>query len=133
MRYNLNVSGHGCKLIEASIINFICSLTASEGDYQDVIDELKDLLLKIFIFIFFPTYIRIYQTAFPCPIAFLLFIHLKQLLSSFKLFPCLKPGFFTSFDGLIFVHYAFTFICPNSITNIRTYTTIDIKHLDITT
>jgi len=47
MRYNLNVSGHGCKLIEASIINFICSLTASEGDYQDVIDELKDLLLKI--------------------------------------------------------------------------------------
>ena len=47
MRYNLNVSGHGCKLIEASIINFICSLTASEGDYKDVIDELEDLLLKI--------------------------------------------------------------------------------------
>ena len=47
MRYNLNVSGQGSKLIEASIINFICSLTASEGDYKDVIDELEDLLLKI--------------------------------------------------------------------------------------
>ena len=47
MRYNINVSGQGCKLIEASIINFICSLTASEGNYQDVIDELEDLLLKI--------------------------------------------------------------------------------------
>ena len=47
MRYNLNVSGQGSKLIEASIINFICSLTASEGDYEDVIDELEDLLLKI--------------------------------------------------------------------------------------
>ena len=47
MRYNLNVSGQGSKLIEASIINFICSLTASEGDYEDVINELQDLLLKI--------------------------------------------------------------------------------------
>ena len=47
MRYNLNVSGQGSKLIEASIINFICSLTASKEDYQDVIDELEDLLLKI--------------------------------------------------------------------------------------
>ena len=47
MRYNLNVSGQGCKLIEASIINFICSLTASEGDYEDVINQLEDLLLKI--------------------------------------------------------------------------------------
>ena len=47
MRYNLNVSGQGSKLIEASIINFICSLTASEGDYEDVIDQLEDLLLKI--------------------------------------------------------------------------------------
>ena len=47
MRYNHNVSGQGSKLIEASIINFICSLTASEGDYEDVIDELEDLLLKI--------------------------------------------------------------------------------------
>ena len=47
MRYNLNISGQGYKLINASIINFICSLTASEGDYEDVIDELEDLLLKI--------------------------------------------------------------------------------------
>ena len=47
MRYNLNVSGKGCKLVEASIINFICSLTASEGDYEDVINQLEDLLLKI--------------------------------------------------------------------------------------
>ena len=47
MRYNLNVSGQGSRLIEASIINFICSLTASEGDYEDVINELEDLLLKI--------------------------------------------------------------------------------------
>jgi len=47
MRYNLNVSGQGSKLIEASIINFICSLTASEGDFEDVIDQLEDLLLKI--------------------------------------------------------------------------------------
>ena len=47
MRYNLNISGQGYKLINASIINFICSLTASEGDYEDVINELEDLLLKI--------------------------------------------------------------------------------------
>ena len=47
MRYNLNVSGQGSKLIEASIINFICSLTASKEDYEDVIDQLEDLLLKI--------------------------------------------------------------------------------------
>ena len=47
MRYNLNVSGQGSRLIEASIINFICSLTASEGDYEDVINQLEDLLLKI--------------------------------------------------------------------------------------
>ena len=47
MRYNLNVSGQGSKLIEASIINFICSLTASEGDHEDVINKLEDLLLKI--------------------------------------------------------------------------------------
>tara|TARA_B100001287_G_scaffold169563_1_gene142648 strand:- start:166 stop:378 length:213 start_codon:yes stop_codon:yes gene_type:complete len=47
VRYNLNISGQGYKLINASIINFICSLTASEGDYEDVINELEDLLLKI--------------------------------------------------------------------------------------
>ena len=47
MRYNLNISGQSYKLINASIINFICSLTASEGDYEDVINELEDLLLKI--------------------------------------------------------------------------------------
>ena len=47
MRYILNVSDHGYKLTEASIINFISSLTASEGDYEDVINELQDLLLKI--------------------------------------------------------------------------------------
>ena len=56
MRYNLNVSGHGYKLTEASIINFICSLTASEGDYEDVHKYLLDNKLEVFNLPSIPTW-----------------------------------------------------------------------------
>tara|TARA_R100001163_G_C4900860_1_gene89535 strand:+ start:79 stop:282 length:204 start_codon:yes stop_codon:yes gene_type:complete len=47
MRYNLNVSGEQYKLIRASLVSFQIALEKSDGDYEQIIDDLDRCFEKI--------------------------------------------------------------------------------------
>ena len=48
MRYILDVSGRDLELIKASIVNFERSLEmSSQGDFNNLIDELKDTYMSL--------------------------------------------------------------------------------------